>query len=48
VTEPLLLPALEGSITITPTALTRLVVLAAESVCCARARRCRRVEEIGR
>jgi len=42
VTDPLVLPGPEGSITVAPAALTRLVVMAAESVDTARVRRPRR------
>jgi uncharacterized alkaline shock family protein YloU len=46
VTEPLVLPGPEGSITVAPAALTRLVVNAAESVQGVRVRRPRRSVDI--
>jgi Asp23 family, cell envelope-related function len=48
VTEPLVLPGPEGSITLASTALTRLVVGAAESVDGARVRRPRRSVDVAR
>ena len=47
-TEPLVLPGPEGSITLAPAALTRLVVSAAESVDGARVRRPRRSVDVAR
>jgi uncharacterized alkaline shock family protein YloU len=46
VTEPLVLPGPEGSITVAPAALTRLVVRAAQCVDGARVRRPRRSVEV--
>ena len=45
-TEPLVLPGQKGTITVTPAALERLVVRAAESVAGARVRRPKRSVEI--